>query len=192
MDNPVTIVLIGPVCAGKSTVGKVLAEQLGIPQVELDELRWDYYKEIGYDTVMAKEIADTEGMIALLRYWKPYEAYAVERVIATHSNCVIDFGAGHSVYEDDALFERVQAALAPNPYVVLIMPSPDLEASIAILNARFEQLLQHEVGTVSPELLSLNEHFVKHPSNHKLGKIVVYTQGKTPEETAREIIEKLG
>lgn len=192
MDNPVTIVLIGPICAGKSTVGKVLAEKLGLPQVELDEIRWDYYKEIGYDSATAKQIADTEGAIALLRHWKPYETYAVERVIATYSNCVIDFGAGHSVYEDAALFERVQAALAPLPYVILILPSPDLEESVVILNARFEKLLEREMGSVDPELLKLNEHFVKHPSNHKLAKRVVYTQDKSPEETAAEIIAKLG
>ncbi len=130
-------------------------------------------------------------MIALLQYWKPYEAYAVEQVLVTHSNCIIDFGAGHSVYEDDSLFARVQAALAPLPYVILILPSPDLEESTAILNARFEELLQREVGTVDSGLLKLNEQFVKHPSNHKLAKMVVYTQGKTPEATAAEIIEKL-
>ncbi len=191
MDGSTPIVLIGPICAGKSTIGKVLAEKLGLPQVELDEIRWDYYKEIGYDVAKAKEIADSEGMIALLQYWKPYEAYAVEQVLATHSNCIIDFGAGHSVYEDDSLFARVQAALAPLPYVILILPSPDLEESTAILNARFEELLQREVGTVDSGLLKLNEQFVKHPSNHKLAKMVVYTQGKTPESTTAEIIEKL-
>ncbi len=39
MDSSTPIVLIGPICAGKSTIGKVLAEKLGLPQVELDEIR---------------------------------------------------------------------------------------------------------------------------------------------------------
>jgi ATPase subunit of ABC transporter with duplicated ATPase domains len=46
---PADIVLIGPVRAGKSTQGKLLAKRLGLPQVSLDEVRYGYYKEIGYD-----------------------------------------------------------------------------------------------------------------------------------------------
>ncbi|MEH2063239.1 MAG: hypothetical protein V7K50_13415 [Nostoc sp.] len=49
---------------------------------------------------------------------------------------MIDFGAGHSVYEDDALFKRVQKVLEPYINVVLILPSPNLEESIQILNER--------------------------------------------------------
>lgn len=35
------------------------------------------------------------------------------------------------------------------------------------------------------------EHFVKHPSNQRLAKINVYTEGKSPEETCREIMGRL-
>lgn len=192
MENNATIVLIGPISAGKTTIGALLAEKLGVPQYSVDDHRWNYYKEIGYDEAEASRIANSEaGMIGLLNYWKPFEAYAVERVLATQSNCVIDFGAGHSVYEDPILFERVKAALAPHPYVILILPSADLDQSVAILNSRFEALLQREVGSVDPELLRLNALFTRHPSNHQLAKMVVYTEGKTPQETRDEILQKL-
>lgn len=190
MDS--TIILIGPMSAGKSTVAKLLAEKLGLPNYALDDDRWDYYKEIGYDSVEAKRIAESDaGMLGLLRYWKPYEAHAVERVLADHAGCVIDFGAGHSVYEDEALFARVQKAMAPFPNVVLLLPSPDLDESVAIVNARFSEMVKQHVDQVDPAVLGVNEQFVKHPSNHLLAKIVVYTKDKTPEETCNEIIEKL-
>jgi hypothetical protein len=44
---------------------------------------------------------------------------------------------------------------------------------------------------VDPKLLDLNEHFVKHPSNQRLAKMTIYTQGKSPEETCDEILEKI-
>jgi shikimate kinase len=192
MKNDLTVILIGPISAGKSTVGKLLAEKLNVPQYSVDAHRWDYYREIGYDEAEASRIAKShEGTMGLLRYWKPFEAYAVERVLATQSNCVIDFGAGHSFFEETTLFERVQAALAPYPYVILLLPSPDLDESVTILNARFEALLQREVGSVDPDLLDLNALFVKHPSNHRLAKLVIYTKDKTPEETSEEILHKL-
>ncbi|MBZ0292940.1 MAG: shikimate kinase [Anaerolineae bacterium] len=192
MDNDLTVILIGPMCAGKSTLGALLAERLGLPQYAVDEHRWDFYKEIGYDEAAASKIAKSEdGMLGLLRYWKPFEAHAVERVLATQSNCIIDFGAGHSVYEDPNLFARVQAAFAPYPYVILLLPSPDLDESVAILNARFTELLEREVGIVDPAVLDMNARFTKHPSNHRLAKIVIYTNGKTPQATCDEILEKL-
>jgi shikimate kinase len=188
----VTIILIGPMSAGKTTIGKLLAEKLGLPQYALDEDRWEYYKEIGYDETLASQIAKSEqGMLGLLNYWKPFEAYAVERVLSEHSNCIIDFGAGHTVFEDATLFTRVERALYPFENVILLLPSADLDKSVEILNSRFRRLLMKEVGEVDPELLSVNEHFVKHPSNRKLAKMVIYTEGKSPEETCAEILQIL-
>ena len=192
MQTSPTIILIGPMCAGKSTVGKLLADRLGIKGYELDDLRQDYYDEIGYDKKQASEIANgEEGMMGLIKYWKPFEVYAVERVVSEHQNCVLSFGAGHSVFEDAELFTRVKNALAPFDYIILLLPSPDLDDSVKTLNSRFSNLLEREVGKVDPKLLGLNEHFVKHPSNHQLAKFTIYTQGKSPEDTCNEILEKL-
>jgi shikimate kinase len=190
-DLHATIILIGPMSAGKSTIGKLLAEELNLPQYAIDKNRWPYYEEIGYDRELAAQIASEQGMVALLHHWKPYEAHTVERVLTEHSKCVIDFGAGHSVYEDAKLFARVQAALAPYPNVILILPSPDLDESVQILNERFAQLLEHEGIEMDPELLKVNEHFVKHSSNHTLAKMTIYTNGKTPVETCDEILQQL-
>ncbi|MGH2582124.1 MAG: shikimate kinase [Anaerolineales bacterium] len=186
-----TIILIGPMCAGKSTVAKLLAESLGIENFAVDDHRWNYYEQTDYDKAKAARIIEAEGMVALLNYMKPFEAFAVEKIMAEKSNCVIDFGAGHSVHEDETLFKRVRDALSQCQNVVLLLPSADLDESTQILNARFTELLQREVGSVDPNLLDLNEHFVKHPSNHTLAKLVVYTNGKSPDETANEIIGRV-
>ena len=189
MNN--TIILIGPMSAGKSTVATLLSEALKIPQCPLDDKRWEYYDEIGYDKDAAKKIVATKGMVGLLNHWKPFEAYSVERVLEEFSDCVIDFGAGQSVYEDKELFARVEAALEPYPNVILLLPSPNAEESIKILNDRFSELLREHTGQVDKALLKVNAHFVKHPSNHKLAKIVVYTNDKTPKQTCAEILQKI-
>jgi hypothetical protein len=146
----------------------------------MDSMRWGYYPEIGFDNEKQQEIGEKEGFEGIYRYWKPFEAHAVERLLTDHHDCVIDFGAGHSVFEADDLFARVQKALTPYPNVVLLLPSPDPEESIRVL-------LTRRSGP-PPRQFDLNAHFVRHHSNGDLAKIVVYTEGKTPEETRDSVL----
>jgi shikimate kinase len=173
------IILIGPIGAGKSTVGELLAQKLGIPQISMDDLREGYYKEIGYDAELAKQKRRAQGFWGIYRYWKPFEVHAVERILADHKDCIIDFGAGHAVYEDDDLFTRAQQALLPYPNVILLLPSPDPNESIAMLNEREPWLME-----MNP---NINEHFIRHPSNYELAKHIIYTNDKTPQEVCMEI-----
>lgn len=176
------IVLIGSVGAGKSTQAELLAQKLGIVRRPLDDLRWDYYREIGYDDELAKTIQAAEGFQGLYRYWKPFEVHAVERLLAEAQNSVIDFGAGHSVQEDEALFARVQRALK-DQRVVHLLPSPDLIESAYVLK-RWKW--NGQAGEIN-----FHDHFVNHPSNHRLANHVIYTLGKSPEQTRDEIIAAL-
>ncbi|WP_315755062.1 MULTISPECIES: shikimate kinase [unclassified Bradyrhizobium] len=169
---------------GKSTQGKLLATSLGLPQLSMDQVRWDYYREIGYDAERQRAIGENEGFAGIYRYWKPFEAHAVERLLADHHDCVIDFGAGHSVFEDAGLFERVRRAVAPFSNVVLLLPSPDPEESLRILHTR-------RGGSPPPGEFDVNAHFIRHHSNYDLAKIVVYTEGKTPEETRDSILSAI-
>jgi shikimate kinase len=177
------VVLIGPIAAGKSTLGNLLSAALGLPHCSLDEVRFRYYGEIGYDESVAKREYQSQGFWGLYRYWKPFEAHAVERVLEDHPSSVIDFGAGHSVYEDDALMVRVKRALAPCRHVVLVLPSPDLNTSLNVLRGRRPSL-----NEIDPDI---NEHFITHPSNYALATITVYTDGRLPEDTCAEIVARI-
>jgi shikimate kinase len=169
---------------GKSTLGHLVAEKLGRKHIRLDELRWEYYKEIGYDEALAARIRVEEGAFGLHRYWEPFHAHAVERILSNFPNdCVIDFGGGHSVYEDESLLMRVQQALAPFANVVLILPSPDKVESIQILRQRFEQ--------ESARFYKFMEILTTHHSNADLAKITVYTNDKNPQQISEEILSKI-
>ena len=175
------IILIGPIRTGKSTLGKLLSEKLSRPLLSLDDLRWNYYREIGYDDELAKTIRQQGGFLALVLYWQLFDAHAIERVLAEHQNCILDFGAGAGASESLENQVRVRKALAPYPNVVLILPSIDTEETLQILKAR-------DANPPTDLKFDFNRHFVERGFYQRLAKHTVYTQGKLPEETRDEIL----
>ena len=190
MQTNSTISLIGPLGAGKTTVGQLLAERVGLPFCSIDQVREAYYQKVGYDRSLASRIASDQGIRGVLRYSRPFEARMVEMVLADHKG-VLDFGASNSVYDDPELLARVETALAPYPNVILLLPSPDMDESLEILKDRLVRMLTAAGKEYSDELFELNETFVRHPSNRRLAKRVVYTRDKTPDQICDELVRGL-
>jgi len=177
------IILIGAQSVGKTTVGKHLSEKLGIPQVSLDKLRWKYFEETDWNPEQQREIAESEGFIGVFQYWKRFDLHAVERVLQEHKQCVIDFGAGQSVFDNQDDLSRMSRLLAPYANVVHLLPSPDKQESIDILKQRRTRTINNT---------ELFEFIFSHDSYDELAKHVVYTEQRTPEECRDAVLKKLG
>jgi shikimate kinase len=185
------IVLIGPMRAGKSVLSGLLARALGVPNAPFDEVGMKYCAEAGLDPARAQLLRETEGELSRYRYFEQFLLPVLERYLRENRNCVIDLGAGLSVYWEATDFERAQQLLAPYRNVILILPSPDLDESAAVLRDRTNQIawlnrIREQEG------IDLNERFLYHNSNFDLAKFIVYTKGKTPLETAEEILGLTG
>ncbi|PCJ21609.1 MAG: shikimate kinase [Candidatus Cloacimonadota bacterium] len=176
-----SIILIGPMATGKSTIGAALAKITKLPQVPMDRVRWYYYYKHGFS--LEKELS-IDSFTELLAYWKPFEVNAVQNILKEFPNSIIDFGAGHSYYVDHKQFEQVQSALKDFSNVILLLPCPNKKEALKICNERLKIKKQRDLE--ENEVLA-NKDFIEHKSNYKLAKHIVYTKDKTPEETALEI-----
>jgi adenylate kinase family enzyme len=192
-----SIVLIGPLCAGKSTVGRLLAEKLRLPQISMDAMPLEFFTDLGFDPRRAQRLRDTEGWLATLLYMQEFSVPALERILRENRRHVIDLGAPYSTYRDESLLERAKRALSPYPHVVLLLPSKDLDESTRILKERMSRREGHAElrsllrGVRTETGIDYEELYVKHHSNFELARITVYTNDKTPEQTRDEIIERL-
>jgi shikimate kinase len=184
---PSDIILIGPIGTGKTTLAKLLSVRLSLPYYSLDEKRWEYYQEVGYDPIRETQIDQEEGLPGVFRYWKRFDLHAIQRLLQEFHNGIFDFGGMASLFDEAEEFTRLKALLEPYKNVILLLPSPDLEVSKEALRKRIS------LGNTCPfdgriDGFDYQEYMVKHPSNYALAKFKVYTQNRTPEETAEEIL----
>ena len=183
------IILIGPRSAGKSTQCSLLAEACKLPSISLDGVATKYFEEHGWCQADLDRILREQGPLAAYHYRWPFFAYAVERVLDEYRDCVFDFGAGHSHYEDDRLFTRVKTAMAPFVNIVLLLPSKDLGQSVELLRRRNLERSSNDDCIVDG--YDFMDHWVKDHSNHRLATLTVYTERKTPQQIRDEILERV-
>jgi shikimate kinase len=180
-----TIALIGPAAAGKSTLGSLVAARLGTPFVDVDEIAWPYYAQTGWDLDRLLDRIRAVGRVTAEREWEPARAHAVEHILADYAGAVIALGAEHTSYTDPSCAQRVRTALSRVPDVVLLLPSPEPQLSVAILRER-------SIATKDTDWIRDGHDFlaewVAEPLNHAVRTSVVYTEGLTPEQAAAQIV----
>lgn len=181
------IVLIGPVCCGKSTLAGMVADTIGKKQVSVDRIANQYYEEFGFGNDEFFKVRDEHGVVQARAMRKPALIYAVERILSENTDCVFDFGAGHSYYEEPELMSKIHSLLKPYLNVILLLPSSDHNKSIEILRERSLRIRNRDWIEEGYDFI---KHWVEDEPNHKLSKFVVYTEGKTFDELAEEIVAR--
>lgn len=163
-----SILLIGPSGAGKSTIAEILSKKLNLPRLCLDRIA-NQDRESGFRSSFKSPDEYSAFMIKR----------AIENAKKTGMTGIVDFGAGHSVYEDLEIFNEIKKLLSEFKNIVLLLPSPDIEKSIEILEKR------------STGDFSTNREFITSPCNRELATMIVYENGRTPDEIASEIIKTI-
>jgi len=182
------IIFIGPVGAGKSTQGQLVAKALNMRSLSLDSVASEYYEASGFGLSKFQASKVQNGYLAAYRQWWPSLAYAAKQVVKDYTDCVIDFGAGHSHYEDESLFRSVSEALSPYQNVILLLPNADLDRSVSLLRQR--SIKESKRDWIHDDY-DFIEHWVKDACNHRLSTATIYTEGKTPEQTRDEILKAI-
>lgn len=187
-----SIILIGPSGAGKSTLAPLLAARLGWQAVELDEIRWRYYRDVGYDPDYAHYVFQQAGMAALVRYWRPFDLYGLERVVREYPRRhVISMGASHTVFDEPRQFARAEQALMPFPHVLLLLPTANIDESSEILKERLARRDPHLTPEELRAITAINHEFMAHPSYHRLATAIIHTEGMTLDALCNKVYDRV-
>jgi hypothetical protein len=182
---PTPTVFIGPMGAGKSTTARALATRTGQDLVPLDAIRWYYHLTDGFSFT---EEPQGQGFLARVRHWEPFSIRAVERALAEFPDAIHDFGAGHAHYTDPARVERLAAALAPVPNVVLLLPFADLDRTERVCRERDEARLGPEYD---PTRAGVNTMFVRSPVFRRVATHTVFVEGRPVDAVVEELLRRL-
>lgn len=160
-----SIILIGPSGAGKSTVAVELSKMTNMKRLCLDRIA---------NRIKGTSIARKFKTADEFNYYVISEV--LEWVKSENLYGIVDFGAGHSVYDDEKIFEAVKQMLKPFKNIVLLLPDIDIETSLLIMENR-------STGDTRD-----NRKFIESPCNQELATMTVYANNRPPAEIAKEII----
>lgn len=165
-----SIILIGPMGVGKSTVARELCKRISLPRVSLDN---------------REQLARYYSQRDKFSHSKEFEFYLTASVLTDLKKpSVIDFGAGHSIYENPIMFFEMKKLITRFSNVIFLIPSEDKKKSIEILNER----INRRDGNI-PNATADSKRFIERSNlNSQLASITIYTQGKTSLKITEELI----
>ncbi|WP_284453855.1 shikimate kinase [Streptomyces sp. MRC013] len=167
MSGGPLVVLVGPMGSGKSTVGALLAERLGVP-----------YRDTDADIVAAegREISDIFVEDGEPRF-RELERAAVRAALAEHTG-VLALGGG-AVLDDGT-----RALLAGLPVAYLSMEVEEAVRRVGLGAAR--PLLAVNPRRRWRELMEARRHLYT-----EVARVVVATDDRTPAEVAEAVLDAL-
>ncbi len=179
----VTLVLIGPPGAGKSTVGPLVASALGVEFVDADEASLPYYEEAGWPLTRFADLIEVAGYERAHLAWEEALVYAVPRLLRDHRHAVIAFGAGHTHVTTPAGRAIIRRTLQEHT-VVLLRPAHDPAASVAELRARCVAGKGRDWFRDGVDWL---ERWSRDGLDDHLATQTVYTMGRSPTQVASDV-----
>ena len=160
-----SILLIGPAGAGKSSVAEKISSKTGLPRYSIDSITKNDSKSGYRDKFKTTDDYNLAIIKAL-----------VERAEYGNVSGVIDFGAGHTIYDNPDTFEKAKEIFSRFKNVILLLPSHDIDKSLEILSKR------------AINDTTINKKALTSPCNRELAKMIVYEKGRNPEQLAKDIL----
>lgn len=187
-----SIVLIGPMATGKSTIANHLAELTGYKNYPVDRLKWYYRFKNGYNIQESTKIFNQFGFGAMLQYSHQYFGVKDLKQLLTEFKGIVDLGAADTHCSTKERCEGLLNLFQDFHNVFLILPYKDSKKSVELLTSRLiARYKNHPTKYVAVEsYIKENEEFVRSVFNQVLAKHVVYVNDRAPYLVAQEILYK--
>jgi hypothetical protein len=210
---PLQIVLIGPMCIGKTAIAKILSKKISNQAISLDEELSDFpqveaWKSAGASTEEFEKLRqkfertgfseDPSTNYCMFkdqvnRLYEPVIFAKFTFVLARYSECILDTGSNLQVQSSDHIKKNIIEKFNERTIPVVLRYSPDHKESYGELWERF--LKSPRANWLSDGLYSKHwQHFLKEtieaPLLYQIAKagIDLWTKGTSPEYLANQVL----
>lgn len=167
------ISLVGYMGSGKSHISKILSDKLGLELFDLD-------REIStLNGMPIAELFAKKGEI----FFRRQEKDVLGQIFQTQDNCVVSLGGGTPAYYDN------MATINRDSTSIYLRTSVGALASRLAKQKEKRPLISRIPDEDLPEFIA--KHLFERSQFYNQSKLIVDTDGKTPEEIADEIILRL-
>lgn len=160
-----TIVLIGMMGSGKTTIGKLLGEKLTLRSIDIDVIIEQNEKRT------ISEIFQNEGE----KYFRNIERETIKKIF-TNKDLIISLGGG--AFED----QLTQELLLKNSTVIYLKTSPNVILE-RIKNNTNRPLLKNQMTVEKIQSIILQRQ-----KNYELANITILTDNKNTDKIVEEIL----
>lgn len=180
-----SIIIMGPVCVGKTTLSRAVAETTGLKLLPLDLIQWYYYAKMNMDLSLYSRLRVSKNIKAFLYFLDNYKKRFVEKVFDEFDNCVFDFGAMHSffVYEDNIKWFN---QIVKNSNCYLLLPDDNFKICLLTLNHRIELRYNYKEQMQFPK--QLNEFYFSKIDSSLFGSKIIFQNISSDKEALETII----
>lgn len=190
MEKKYNIILIGPLCSGKTRIANYISKQNQICTTDVDIKKQTYVIAKGYDSNVALQIKVDEGWQSYFDYGKKYFSVNNLKTILDETTCeIIQIGGDLTNFDDYNNFENCKSVLSIYPNVILLLPSEDDEINKTILAERLKKRNINEKPENIQQQLNYNETLILSDQIRSLANNIVITENKSDEEIADEVIK---
>ncbi|QSP96091.1 shikimate kinase AroK [Marinobacter salinisoli] len=169
MSLPKRVVLVGPMGAGKSTIGRLLARELGYQFMDSDRI---IEERCGANIPWIFDVEGEEG-------FRQRET-AMLKELSGQENAVVATGGG-------AVMRPENRAILKQGAVVIYLKTSIEQQVERTRRDRNRPLLQNE----DPEAVLRNLFAIRDPLYTGLADIVMYTDRKSPRLVVRQLVNRL-
>ena len=188
-----SILLIGPLASGKSTIALKLSEIIEVNNYPVDRLKWYYRFNNGYNLSIGTNLLKNKGFEYLIEYANSFFGIAELKTILSQFSGVIDFGAIDTYCDNIVKYNELKSVFENYPNSFLILPTPNVETNISILSERL--IKRYEYHAFKKEIvesyIEMNNVILRTQFLYKIAKHTIYIEEKDIYDLCREIISKL-
>ena len=169
------VVLLGYMGCGKSTAGRLLAEQLQLPFVDLDEYLTNKFGG-SIPNLFLKN-----GEIG----FRKLEKISLDEIFVNQKTSVLSLGGGTPCYADN-----MQSVLQATPHTFYLSLSVNILCN-RLFPARSERPMISHLNTKKDLLEFISKHIFERKQFYEQANHPIYVRNESPKELVSQIIKKL-